>query len=460
MSHPVDSSRELHFCSDFPHLVKCIRNTFVSTGFTTPDGRACIEDIEVAWAKDNSSLTLKAMPHVTKAHIRPNSFEKMKVNLAFTLFSEEVLKGMFLYRSDVPEFSSSVSATEQLVRRLSRLISIMTSRCPKRGLRPSSQDVAELEAFLVFLDAWEEASKKCGGGFMSKGTAEGMRVTIRSTLSLLQYLTSSVAFKYLLTSRLSQDKLENLFGIIRQYSGTNDHPSPGQFLITVNCLSFYNLARPPKSGNSPAQVVNALLDTTSSAGASNSAVFGLREIIEDMLEAGDIDGAGDAIQSAFRSDHSSYVVEKSDSRLVYYLSGYVARKFRTKNSCGTCASKLAMKKQDVAESADNEFTKHFDRGGLLYPGDDLAILVATLEEAFTFFFSTEKLQAFSIHDFMSFLSTIKLHQVGCANHGKELTAKIVQFFVLTRLHFYTKSLNKDRSVQRQKQKHLKLRRCQ
>ncbi|KAH6943996.1 hypothetical protein HPB50_001152 [Hyalomma asiaticum] len=43
-SHPVDPSRELHFCSDFPHLVKCIRNTFVSTGFTTPDGRACIED--------------------------------------------------------------------------------------------------------------------------------------------------------------------------------------------------------------------------------------------------------------------------------------------------------------------------------------------------------------------------------------------------------------------------------
>ncbi|XP_049513144.1 uncharacterized protein LOC125940716 [Dermacentor silvarum] len=42
VAHPVDPSRELHFCSDFPHLVKCIRNTFVSTGFTTPDGRACL----------------------------------------------------------------------------------------------------------------------------------------------------------------------------------------------------------------------------------------------------------------------------------------------------------------------------------------------------------------------------------------------------------------------------------
>lgn len=48
VAHPVDSSRELHFCSDFPHLLKRIRNTFVSPGFTTRDGRACIERIEAA----------------------------------------------------------------------------------------------------------------------------------------------------------------------------------------------------------------------------------------------------------------------------------------------------------------------------------------------------------------------------------------------------------------------------
>ncbi|XP_065291015.1 uncharacterized protein [Dermacentor albipictus] len=84
VTHPADPSRN-HFCSDFPHLVKCVRNSFVSTGFTTPDGRACAEHIEGAWDKDKSSLTLKAMPHITKAHVRPKSFEKIKVSLAFTL---------------------------------------------------------------------------------------------------------------------------------------------------------------------------------------------------------------------------------------------------------------------------------------------------------------------------------------------------------------------------------------
>lgn len=92
--------------------------------------------------------------------------------------------------------------------------------------------------------------------------------------------------------------------------------------------------------------------------------------------------------------------------------------------------------------------------------ESLAKLVKTLEDAFTLFFSVEKLHSFSMHDFMQFLAGVKLCRVGCEIHSKELTAKVVQFFLLTRMHFWTKSLKKDRSVQRERQKHLKLRRCQ
>lgn len=45
------------------------------------------------------SITMKAMPHVISARIQTSSFEKIKVNLAFTLFSEELLKGMFVSRA-------------------------------------------------------------------------------------------------------------------------------------------------------------------------------------------------------------------------------------------------------------------------------------------------------------------------------------------------------------------------
>lgn len=39
-------------------------------------------------------------------------------------------------------------------------VAIMMSRYPKRGLRPSSQDAAELEGFLAFFNEWEQALKK------------------------------------------------------------------------------------------------------------------------------------------------------------------------------------------------------------------------------------------------------------------------------------------------------------
>lgn len=69
----------------------------------------------------------------------------------------------------------------------------MTSRCPRDGLRPSSGKVDEIEAFLLFMDHWEAAANKAGGGFVSKSTAEGLRVTLCSALSLLTYLTKRLS---------------------------------------------------------------------------------------------------------------------------------------------------------------------------------------------------------------------------------------------------------------------------
>lgn len=96
--HPVNKGRSIHFISDFPHLVKYVRNAFVGKGIQIPGGHAHVDVVEEAWKMDREAVTLKVMPHITKAHIHPNAFEKMRVNLAFQLFSQEVLKGIFFYR--------------------------------------------------------------------------------------------------------------------------------------------------------------------------------------------------------------------------------------------------------------------------------------------------------------------------------------------------------------------------
>ncbi|XP_049274332.1 uncharacterized protein LOC119403619 [Rhipicephalus sanguineus] len=40
VDHPVDAERRLHFISDFPHLIKRLRNGLVKAGFSTPEGQS------------------------------------------------------------------------------------------------------------------------------------------------------------------------------------------------------------------------------------------------------------------------------------------------------------------------------------------------------------------------------------------------------------------------------------
>ncbi|KAH7945711.1 hypothetical protein HPB49_014389 [Dermacentor silvarum] len=55
------------------------------------------------------------------------------------------------------------------------------------------------------------------------------------------------------------DSVEHMFGIIHQSSGCNAHPSPDQFLIAVNCLSLYNMARSVDGENGTPDIINTLL---------------------------------------------------------------------------------------------------------------------------------------------------------------------------------------------------------
>lgn len=215
-THPVDDKRKLYFLSDFPHLVKNLRNTFISKGYLTTSGYVHSGIIQAAFDADRDNITLKVMPRITDAHLKPNQFEKMKVDLAFQLFGDEVIKGIFLHRQHIESTYKAVQPTEDFIKLINRLIRVMTARISYKALKADSPDTRFLESFLEYIDRWKESAKPSGGGFLTDSTATGLRVTIQSTLDLLSYLHSECGFKYLPTSRLSQDKLENLFGIIRQ----------------------------------------------------------------------------------------------------------------------------------------------------------------------------------------------------------------------------------------------------
>lgn len=385
----------------------------------TPSGHVHCGIIEVAWKADCEHVTLKAMPSITQAHIKPNSFEKMKVDLAFQLFGDQVIKGMFLHKEKINSVYRTVQPTEGFLLRFNRFIRVMTSRTSDTALRPKRGNQQFLEEFLNHLDAWEECTKTIGGGFLSESTAAGLRVTVKSTLDLLTYLSTTEGFKYLLTCRLSQDKLENFFGIIRQSAGCNDHPTVSQFSVTVNLVAFYYLAKSPRGGNCASGVVKALLSPASLKSTPP------KNLLVSMLEKG---RAEEIIDSAVApNDHSSYTEKRSHSALTYCVAGYVARKTVAKNCCPSCATCLCTTQNEATMDVNCWFTAHFDNGGLVYPSRALSRAILCMEDAFTAFFSKHALHEESLADFGRELCSVDLPKLGCPEHEVATRLSVVKF---------------------------------
>lgn len=98
---------------------------------------------------------------------------------------------------------------------------------------------------LSYLNAWEHHAT--AGVFLSKSTAEWLQVTLQSTKELLEFLARRANFHYLMTSSLSLDCLERLFGIAQQSSGKNDNPTLVQFCVIMRrMLRFLQPCKKPK----------------------------------------------------------------------------------------------------------------------------------------------------------------------------------------------------------------------
>lgn len=335
--------------------------------------------------------------------------------------------------------------------KIHRLISVMTSRYPAEALRPGSPGATFLEDFLCYLTEWEEHARATGGGFISDLTAAGLRVTITSTLELLAYLTKKVGYKFLMTSKLSQDPLENLFGIVRHASGSNDHPTPSQFLVIVNCLSFYGLVKTVSQGNCDQSTLGSLLEVDDCVNGTACAESEPSPLIANVEARPSLSASGKS------HDHNQHIV-RSDNRLIFHIAGYVARKCIIKTSCQACIKLLTM--PSPGEDFQLARLTHFcDKGGLLYPSGLLFGFVRQLEDLFTECFSSHQLHADSIIDVLAVVKERLLREIGCPSHAPTLSATIINFYVVARLHFYTKGLNLNKSARRQKAKHLKLSRC-
>ncbi|KAL5246341.1 hypothetical protein ACI65C_013749 [Semiaphis heraclei] len=196
---------------------------------------------------------LRVCPKITHRHLAPDSFSKMNVKLATQIFSNSMAKGIEYYRCHAKIKSLENSETTQIfTERINRLFDALNRRHPAEGIKHKSHDF-DIKNTLVWLDLWEDHVLNHSISeeeFLSKSTAEGLRVTVKSTKSHTStHLLDECGFKYVLTLKMNHDRLEQFVDMARQATDPNDHPNCPTFLQVYKLLSVYSIIKPPKSGN-------------------------------------------------------------------------------------------------------------------------------------------------------------------------------------------------------------------
>lgn len=215
--------------SDTPHLVKLIRNHYITSGLNingTNLTKTTIQQTIRYCAKSDVSVLYK----ITDNHINVGSLAKQKVKLATQLFSHTTassIRRCYALGNDVEnpcetaDFFNLVNDWFDIFNsKLSTANSIQTTQ-------PYGKQLSIQRGILAKMSKIMDA-KDIAGTYMLP-FQKGILVNNVSLDGLHSYLAEKYGLEYILTSRLNQDILENFFGAMRSRGGQFDHPTPLQF---------------------------------------------------------------------------------------------------------------------------------------------------------------------------------------------------------------------------------------
>nr|XP_037285137.1 uncharacterized protein LOC119178075 [Rhipicephalus microplus] len=178
-------------------------------------------------------------------------------------------------------------------------------------------------------DYIESLPKQRQACFLTKPTSEALRVTLLSTIALVENLLAS-GFRYVLVGNFGQDRLERFFGIARHVAGDGGQPKIQQLLFIYRMLSVNNLVRPPKrasvDGDGP-QLLFKLQDLFSKEAAPVNHVDSLAILLDDVL------------LEPTESEEEALADLSPKECILDYLAGYVAQKF-SEMCCTDCVESL------------------------------------------------------------------------------------------------------------------------
>ena len=168
----------------------------------------------------------------------------------------------------------------------------------------------------------EEVSTWLGMWSAQVPSVRGLQQTIAGVLAIWDRFGGDV-LSFLMTRRLNQDGLENLFGVIRMSSGQNDVPNPTQFRMALRKCVTTNLLTAPTTANCEPDG-DALLCAFASVARR------VRRESQTVIHA-----------SQCTAPPSLQPLDSIDQNILTYVGGYLLRRGSEKHWCDQCRIALS-----------------------------------------------------------------------------------------------------------------------
>ena len=392
----------------------------------------------------DTKLPVRMAPKLTKKHIELPPFSTLRVKYAAQVLSHSVYAGI----STMVTFNQlpiDALATANFVKRFDSLFNCFNIKTPKSKkpynhamtVNSSHHDfLKECQSWLPLVKSVSKRSLPC---------LEGWQIAIKSLNFLFQELAES-GVKYLLTSRLNQDCLENLFSIIRGKGGHRDNPSVNEFRIALHQTMVDMLFKTTKNKNCEDDLDHFLinlpcLDSTSTITADQNLQEdqGLdeEEIVNQVAPQGE-------------KDQINLELNIQNENIIAYISGYIVKKLKDK-LCKNCSANISGSNADMNLTnitlLKNKIYSDDCTIGLQVPSQELIKICMLLEDAYNKF-SSQLFQSINLkkHLFRKLKNSVDqelILNLFICDQACEAFNKIINLFLTIRLHHSLKLFNQE-----------------
>ena len=451
ISHPSDVNRKFWIIFDPPHLLKCIRNNFTKYAIQFVDSDvdskcARWKHVEDLWNYEKE-CEIRLCPKLTEMHINVGPFDKLKVNLAAQILSHSVSCALRTY-VHFQVLPPEVLPTADFVEMVNNLFDMLNNSFhgAKNNFKKvfNKNEEHHLEGLLTFkrfVSSWKLVSEEHGTPNKSNAPfKQCMLVTIQSIYELTQHLFTCHSFQYFCSRRCNQDCVENCFSVIRSKGMQRDNPTSDQFEAAIKNVIMCEALSHLKPVKSNCQIDDDVFLNISSV------VHSVRLNGCAVHDHVDVERQENVSAASFKNIVMSLSpVNLITNNIVYYISGYIAKKLILVQKCDNC--NVALSKTFPTFYDENIFIrfKQYDylSFDLTAPSYDLFFLCLLLENIFRKF--TNNILSHSKHSYANFKSIVNQHVykshyfMQCDLHGMYLFNSISKIYFVIRISFLLKT---------------------